>query len=122
MSEWEHLKGVAKLVKFEDGENIEAFCKRYLEECGRGKREYHDSYKEAFEDEYCYEFVVVDDEIYDVRAVVEYEDNSDISKAERNDDGSIDIELKFYNGGIPFRAAFADAIRELKSKSESGVA
>ena len=52
--------------------------------------------------------VLIDGYVY----LAEYKDvyYDDILRANRNDDGTVDFEIKYYNGGMGFREAIEESL------------
>ena len=102
MSETEINKGKLKPT----GKTIE----QYMD--GKEIPDYYESIEDAFndvhhKDAYCYNGVVYEVELED------YEDHDDIFDASKNEDGSIDFLLKYYNGGCGFSEALDYATKKL---------
>lgn len=71
-----------------------------------------DPHTNCFEDDYYETAVVIDGYVF----TVESEDVNiydDIFKASENKDGSIDFELKYYNGGCGFSEAIEYALKNI---------
>ena len=102
MSEDVHYKGKLKPT----GKTVEEFLSDV---------EIPDNYDDAteyFEDTFYKNAHVVNDQVY----IVEMKDIdpcSGIANASKNDDGSIDFELKYYNGGASFSEVLDEAVDKL---------
>ncbi|MFS0878003.1 hypothetical protein [Solibacillus isronensis] len=110
MSETVHYKGVLKKVERFDGENLEQQCKRLL-----GNKElpsYFDSYEEFLLDNYYKTMTVQNDTVYEVKAI-EVDADSDIFNATLLNDGQIEFEVRYYNGGCGFDEAIEEAIKNI---------
>ena len=103
MSETEHFKG--KLTP--TGKTVEQYMK-FVD-----TPSYYDNKTEHFNDEFCSVAVEIDGEVY---AIVrnEYEDGDDIFESSKNEDGTIDFQVKYYNGGCGFGEAMEEALKNTK--------
>ncbi len=111
MSDYEH--NVGKLIPCELKGSVEETCKLILAEMGIDNHEYCDSYREKLDDEGYRKYYITDTAIY--KAEYSKKDPSDnIFRAIKNDDGTIDFETRFYNGGYSFNDAIEASIKELK--------
>lgn len=111
MSETVYYKGKLKEVKRFDGESIEEQCKRLLH--GETLHSYMDSYQEMLQDEYYQQYVVYDDILYSVEKE-SLDPDEEIFNAIENEDGSINFEIKYYNGGFSFNKAIEVALNNRK--------
>lgn len=114
MSETEIWTGIAKVVRPQEGEELEAQCERLCKAEGLEKKSYHDSWEEVFTDHFYKKMAVAGDVIYDVSQMREFE-YDDICEASRVDEDSISVTLKFYNGGACFNEMFEEAIAKLNN-------
>lgn len=89
---------------------IEETCKAILSEMGIDDHKFCDSYREKLEDEGYRKYFITDAAVYEVEAE-EKDPDDDIFRATKNEDGSIDFEVKYYNGGCSFNEALDEAIR-----------
>lgn len=72
--------------------------------------DYYDDEEEYFEDKYYRHAVLIDGLVFTAK----YEDvnpDLDIMNSTKNDDGSIDFEVRYYNGGCSFTEAIDEAIK-----------
>lgn len=108
MSETEHYKGKLTptgktLIEFMEGEEFPDCYDRSnvgdVEECFREK-----FYKE---------YSLIDGVIYQIEQE-DFDEYDDIMNAHKNHDGSIDFEVKYYNGGCSFDEAIECAVNKLK--------
>jgi len=104
MSETEINKGKLKPT----GKTID----EYME--GKDIPDYYESKEEAFNDMYHREAYYLNGEVYEVE-MQDYEDYDEIFEASRNEDGTIDFILKYYNGGCGFCEALDYATEKLPS-------
>jgi len=68
--------------------------------------------KEFFDEKYYKAAYAIDDQVFEVEKA-EFDDCDDILIASKNDDGSIDFQVKYYNGGCSFSEALDCAIKQL---------
>jgi fibronectin type 3 domain-containing protein len=108
MSRTEHHIG--KLIPVELTGTVEETCKKILQEMGIKHEDYYSSFREQLEDEGYKKYFITDNAIYKVESEAQDPD-ADIAKAKKNEDGSIDFEVKFYNGGCGFSEALEYAIK-----------
>ena len=114
MSEDKFYTGKLKIAY--KGNDLEGFAKDYILNNKLNHADYWDNYLEHFEDEASDNYVVVGDIVYEV---VERSSNNtydDIFEASRNEDGTIDFTVKYYNGGCCFSEAIETALEGLKDK------
>ena len=109
MSETEHNKG--KLVPVSRIGSVEEKCKAVVEVHGFEKSKYHETFKEALEDEGYRSFFITDTEVYKIESE-EVDADGDIMNATRNTDGTIDFETRFYNGSCSFNEAIKCALEK----------
>lgn len=115
MSEEVHYKGtLTKVVKLE-GEIIEDQCKRLLD--NKELESYYDSYEEKLLDQGYYDYIVREDTLYSVEKqdINPYED---VFIANKNQDGTISFELKYYNGGCGFNEAIEYALENIEAEDK----
>lgn len=111
MSETVHYKGVLKKVEKFEGESLEEQCKRLLR--NKDLPSYHDSYKEYLIDQYYHEMTIQNDIVYRIEKE-EVDPDGDIFKANMNDNGEIEFEVRYYNGGCGFNEAIEKAIKNIE--------
>lgn len=112
MSEIESLVG--KLIPVEINGDIENTCRLILEDAGQEKSEYYDTYKEKLEDWGYKKYHITETAIYSVE-MVNKDPDEDIFHAVKNDDGSYDFTLKYYNGGCSFEEAIEEALDKINA-------
>ena len=105
MSETVYYKGKLKPVGFLIGEDLEARCKRMLKDLDDDELEYYyESFKEQLLDKYYTQFILCNDILYSVeKKTLDPDDSFFTSKL--NDDGTVDFEVRYYNGGCSFNEA-----------------
>ncbi len=108
MSETEHIAG--KLVPVHLNKTIREAMRIILEEYG----EYDDTegLVDQFEDIAYRKYIVHDNVMYLVVGA-QVEDEQNIAKASLNDDGSINFEVRWYNGGASFGEIVEQALDKL---------
>ncbi len=102
MSETEHYKGKLKPT----GKDIATYIK------GHQIPDYYVNGKDYFNDHLSGHAVQINGQVYEIERT-EYEDNDDIFESSLNEDGSIDFQVKYYNGGCGFSEALDYAIKKL---------
>jgi len=100
MSETEHFKGKLKPT----GKDITTYVR------GHKIPEYYEDEKEYFDEHLCNHAVNIDGQVYEIERT-EYKDNDGIFESSINKDGSIDFQVKYYNGGCGFSEALGCAIK-----------
>jgi len=110
MSYWEHYKGTLTKVERLENESLEDQCKRLLEY--RGLFDY-DSYEEMLLDEFYEEYYVYNDMLYSAHKKFIYTDD-DIFNANEEENGVINFEVRYWNGGCGFNGAIEKAIKNIK--------
>lgn len=78
---------------------------------GKTVKEYTQSDDDLYENHYrkCFE---IEGMVYEIKST-EIDADSDIFKAKRNANGTIDFEIKYYNGGCDFNEALDAAIKNI---------
>lgn len=96
-------------------ETVEQMAEKlFKERYGKDKPSYHETYTEALADEFYEEYYSYEGKLYSLtKESVEYDE--DIIRAKRNEDGTIDYELKYYNGGAGFSECMDEALGEIKT-------
>lgn len=110
MSEVVYYKGVLKEVELLEGENLEEQCKRLLE--GKELPTYFDSYEEFLLEENYEAMVVHEGVLYRVEKE-ELDPESSVFNARRNEQGEIEFEVRYYNGGYSFDEAISRSIKRM---------
>ena len=114
MSEIVHYKGKLIEIKVRPSVSLQDIAKQIIDERGIEWSDYYLEYHkydhifvlcDTLRDEYVY----VNDRLY--KFTKDYLDlDNDIYESELNDDGSIDYEVKYYNGGCSFEEAIYNAL------------
>lgn len=114
MSNYEHIKGKLRLINYLNC-NLEETCKMVLCEydikpnAGSEPDDHYDSYEIQLTDEMYEEYVVWKGNLYQVTESENIEEY-DVYIASRNNDGSINYEICYYNGGQSFNEAIETAM------------
>jgi len=111
MSETEHKTGTLTPVPIIG--SVENTCQLILEQHDEEKCKFSDSFREQFEDWGYRHYIVTDNAIYKV-TTEDKDPYDDIAIATENEDGSIDFEIRFYNGGCSFSEAVEVALNNLR--------
>ena len=109
MSETEHHRG--KLIPTEDKGSLSASMKSILIEMGE-EIEPGDSQEDLmdqFWDAAYRMYTIINDKIYKIDDK-EIDADEDVYTSTHNADGTIDFEVKFYNGGCSFDEAIEEAV------------
>jgi hypothetical protein len=107
---------VGQLMKIDKLESTtpEEWCKEYFLENGITQLDhYYESWVEYFNDEYYEEFLVHKNDIYRKIKDTECYGGDDIYHAHKNENGTIDYILSYYNGGCGFTEAIEEALNNL---------
>lgn len=113
MSETVYFKGVLKVVEKMEGETLEAQCKRLL---GVDELPAHfESYEEYLMDEHHQEYVIRNEVLYQVEKH-EVELDGDTFCANVNEDGNIEFEILYHNGGCSFDDAIQQALNSIDAE------
>ena len=119
MSETVHFKGtMTEIIKL-DNETLENQCKRILEEkpSFEALEDYYDSHVEKLLDAYYQEYAIYEDILF---SVVKYsiENDGEIFRIERNGNGTLNFEVRYYNGGCSFSEAIDYAFEDKKKEDK----
>lgn len=110
MSSTVHYKGILKKVERLEGESLEEQCKRLLE--NKELPSYFDSYQEYLTDLFYKSMVIHNDTIYKAEKE-EIDPDNDIFNATLKDNGEIEFEVRYYNGGCSFDEAIEEAFKNI---------
>jgi hypothetical protein len=89
-----------------------------LKSRGKSKETYYNDSAEQLCDDFYKEFIVIDGVLYHLEST-EMSDDEDIYNARENTDGSINFEVKFYNGGCSLSEAIEEAVGRLEAMKGS---
>jgi len=116
MSYYEHYRGNLNKVERLENESLEYQCKRLLEE--EMSREvflpdYYDSYGEMLVNEFYGEYYVYNGILYSMyREFID--SDGDIFNANEGENGAINFEVRYWNGGCGFNEAIKRAVENIK--------
>jgi hypothetical protein len=112
VSETVHYKGTLTKVEKLENETLEEQCKMILE--NKELPKWFDSYVEFLFDECYKEYAIYENELYfvDKKSV---DADTDMFISSKNEDGTINFEVKYYNGGCGFEEAIETALKNIKS-------
>jgi len=116
MSYYEHYKGILIKVEKLENESLEEQCKRLLE--GKIAQEvilpnYYNSYEEMLLDEFYEEYYVYNGILYSMYRE-SIDSDGDIFNANEGENGTINFEVRYYNGGCGFNEAIEESIKNIK--------
>lgn len=111
MSETEHHKGKLTELKPVGNETLQDFAKRLLID-NRIKVKEGEDYLERLTDELYKDYILVFNKLYLVEDK-KLDADGDIMNASTNADGTIDFEVRYYNGGCGFSEAIGYAIKNM---------
>ena len=117
MSILEYKKG--KLIPIEIIGDLETTCKKIFNEEMEGlySTEKDKTYKQLLAT-FCYgDYYITDSKIFKIE-ILEDVNEDEFFIASSNEDGSIDYEVQFYNGGGSFDEALGEAIKNIKNPCE----
>jgi hypothetical protein len=117
MSQTEFWVGRVVKVEPQEGEDVELMCQRILKERGKELR-YEETYLEELTDAFYKEFISYKGELYDFSGTKDIEEDEYLSLASKNLDGSIQISLRFYNGGTCLSEMFEEAMSGLTKEDK----
>jgi len=118
MSYYEHYRGTLTKVERLENESLEDQCKRLLEEKMLQEvilPEYYDSYAEMLIDEFYKEYYTYNGILYSMYRE-SIDSDGDIFNANEGENGTINFEVRYYNGGCGFNEAIEEAIKNINIK------
>ena len=108
MSETEHVRGVLVIAQSGD---VEGFCKKYVKSLGIVfDDECYESYEEFVLLECRETHFIRNDNVYLIHSKGKVDPYDDIINAKQNEDGTIDFELRWYNGGASMEECLEEAL------------
>jgi len=110
MSETVHYRGKLTKVEKQKNESLKQLCERLME---RTFDVGNDEWKYSFEDKFYDESFIYEDDVYDIN-YTEVDADEDVFRGSKNEDGSVNFETKFYNGGCSFTEALGDILDSLR--------
>ena len=118
MSEYEYHMGKLKPVKIE--KSLKETAIEILKENGYKNFDIDDE-DVIWDFQYlCDDYLVINDKIYQIIEALQVDEHGDIFRAKFNEDGTINYEVKFYNGGCNLGEAIETAI-ERKNNERSKI-
>lgn len=120
MSRTEHHKGRLTEVPLVN-DSIKETCLAIIEKAGKLSylAEMYTA-EELIRDEFYDEYMVLNGKLYSIDSK-EYDENTDIAEAKLHDDGTIDFEVRFYNGGSSMGEMIERAVEKAKIKAQHNV-
>lgn len=115
MSETVHYKGTAKPVKLLPNQTQEEFAETYLLMAGKTKlQDYYKSWVEYLADEFYDDFFyhAGTKTLYKITKVG-HDLDEEIIRAEKLPNGTIEYELRYYNGGAGFSECLEEAMDKI---------
>jgi len=103
MSETVYYKGKLKDVVRLDNETLEEQCKRIIN-CELDD-DYYKTFKEMLLDEYYDKYVIYGDILYSIVEKISLDADGSIFNMSNDDDGTLNFEVRYYNGGCSFDEA-----------------
>lgn len=114
MGEVVHYTGKIKLVEKLYNESLEEQCKRVLVQHKYTQlNSYCSSWEEMLCDEMYDNYVIVNNNLYEIVEKNDKEYDNDIFNISKNKDGSYNYEVMFYDGGRTFSEAIAIALNNI---------
>jgi len=110
MSQNESYKGILFEVPKINNETLEEQCRRLLNNIDL--KDYYHSYKEMLD--YDTDYIIFNDMVYDYKS--EELDPYEHFIATKNDDGTINFSVAYYNGGCGFKEAIEYALKSMKEE------
>ena len=107
MSETVYYKGKLKDVVRLDNETLEEQCKRIIN-CELDD-DYYKTFKEMLLDEYYDKYVIYGDILYSIVEKISLDADGSIFNMSNDDDGTLNFEVRYYNGGCSFDEAIEHA-------------
>lgn len=114
MSETVHYKGILIEMEKLKNETLENQCKRLLNNVELS--DYCDTYQEMFEDEFYQQYFIFNNIIYKVDNKQDIDPDDSIFIANKNENGTIEFEVKYYNGGCSFNEALEEALENMETQ------
>ena len=112
MSDYDYTVG--KLTPVEITESVEHTCGLILSWLNIECDDNYDTCAEQLDDEYSDQYLITDIAIYRIQSE-DKDPYNDIFNARRKDDGSIEFEVQYYNGGCSLNEAIKEAIKRMEA-------
>jgi len=116
MSETVHFRGKLKKIEVED---LDAFKKEAVDnyfKTAPTPNWYEGDYEDFFDDDFCEKYIVDKGSVYEILSKEVTDADGDIYIANANSEGTIDYEVRYYNGGCGFSEAIEDALERMEKK------
>ena len=125
MSDYEHHRGRMVEVKSSATTSLNNICNAIANERGLEWTDYYEKYHKDdwitfICDKLDREYVYINERLYKVDDT-EIDPSDDIIIAERQSDGSITFELRFYNGACCFIEGLSEAVDKLEGDEKSSL-
>lgn len=119
MSDYERVKGKLVEIKKPKDQELLFYYQNYLKEKNIKISDYYkqDNIKdlqECIRDELYEEIVLIDNIIWEVQNKITVDPDAGIYEADKNEDGSFNFFVSFYNGGQSLNEAIETAINKAK--------
>ncbi len=114
MSETVHYKGILTEVLSVDGEDVQEVAKRILDHHNIEVESYYDDCLDCLLDNFYQGYVVIDYKIYEVEKK-DIDPEYDIFNSKLHSDGTIEFEVKYYDGGCGFSEAIERAVDKIEN-------
>lgn len=111
MSDMVHYKGTLTIVEKLEGETLEEQCKRILGSVELKK--YCKSYVEMLLGESYRQYIIYQNDLYEVFNITDIDPHDSIFIAHKIDDKLINYEVRYYNGGCDFNEAIETALENM---------
>lgn len=114
MSETVHYRGIATKIDIQKGDTVLDLACRILKERHKEIASYYENALECLCNNYDEEFFYhpKTNTLYKI-SHTQYEPDEEIIKAKLKDDGTIEYELRYYNGGAGFEECLEEAMDKL---------
>lgn len=121
MSDIVHYRGKLVEIKPRRSRTIQEIAKDLIDKHGIEEsdywRKYHtDDYVHLLQSER-FEYVSHDDKLYEIISKIKLDAEDDIIRVEKNVDGTLDFEMRYYNGGGSLQEAIGSGLTKLKKNN-----
>ena len=119
MSETQHFRGKLREVITLPGETLEEYAKSEMKVRGETELpEYCSNYVKFLTDEEWAKYIDINGRLYHIVENKELDADGDICEAKMNSDGTIDYEVRFYNGGCGLDEAIEEAVNKMNEAND----
>lgn len=116
MSDTVHYKGHMVVVLPEEGDSLEDTCKRVMQ--NKELPIHEDSYEEwVYYEGLELGYTIVEGKVYKI-SYESVDPYLDVFNANISDDGNVNFEVKYYNGGCSFPEALEEALKNAREESD----